>query len=144
MKSACGEQGRDGALWSRMCSFLDKTLTFARPLFQLQKNLGLTNLRGPKVLFFIPGVLLLKVSFTLELTTKSLEINFFLTGILLLNESLYWGFVVCHASLYNVHVGHRGKGVTSLPPSGPGCGLKRNYICFEMKSFQTIVRGWHS
>jgi hypothetical protein len=39
-----------------------------------QRNLSLTNLKGPKILFFIAGALLLQGLFTIELTTEGLEI----------------------------------------------------------------------
>ena len=47
------------------------------------------NLKGQKILYFIAGVLLLLVLFTIELTTKGLESKFFIAGILLLMGSLY-------------------------------------------------------
>jgi hypothetical protein len=56
---------------------------------QLQGDLGLTNLKGPKFLFFIPGILLLLGLFTIELTTEGLKNKFFITGILLLKGTLY-------------------------------------------------------
>jgi len=51
---------------------------------ELQGNLGLTNLKGTKILFFIAEVLLLQVFFTIELTTEGLKIEFFIAGIALL------------------------------------------------------------
>jgi hypothetical protein len=57
----------------------------------IEGNLGLTNLKGPKILFFIAGVLLLVGFFIINLTTEGLEIMFFITGILLLRGSLYQG-----------------------------------------------------
>jgi hypothetical protein len=56
---------------------------------ELQGNLSITNLKGPKILFFIAGILLLLRLFTIELTTEGLEIKFFIAGILLLKGSLY-------------------------------------------------------
>jgi hypothetical protein len=50
----------------------------------IQGNLGLINLKGQKILCFIARLLLLLVLFTIELTTKGLEIEFFIAGILLL------------------------------------------------------------
>jgi hypothetical protein len=50
---------------------------------------GLTNLKGPKILFFIAGILLLMGLFTIELITEGLEIKFFIAGSLLLKGSLY-------------------------------------------------------
>jgi hypothetical protein len=38
---------------------------------------------GPKILFFIAGILLLLGLFTIELTAEGLEIKFFIAGILL-------------------------------------------------------------
>jgi hypothetical protein len=38
------------------------------------RNLGLTHLKGPKIEFFIEGVLLLQGLFTIELTTERLKI----------------------------------------------------------------------
>jgi hypothetical protein len=55
----------------------------------LQENLGSTNRKGPKILFFIAGILLLVGLFTIELTTKGLEFKFFKAGILSLKGSLY-------------------------------------------------------
>jgi hypothetical protein len=60
----------------------------------IQRNLGITNLKGPKMLFFIAGVLLLQGLFTMKLTTEGLRIKFFIAGILLLKGSLYRGFSV--------------------------------------------------
>jgi hypothetical protein len=59
-----------------------------------QGNLSLTNLKGPKILFLMVGILLLMDLFTIELTTEGLVIKFFIVGILLLKGSLYWGFSV--------------------------------------------------
>jgi hypothetical protein len=56
---------------------------------QLQGNLGLMNLKGPKFLFFIPGILLLLGLSTIELTTEGLKNKFFIARILLLKGSLY-------------------------------------------------------
>jgi hypothetical protein len=61
----------------------------------IQENLDFTNLKGPKILFFVAGVLLLLGLFTIRLTTEGLEINFFIAGILLWNGPLYQGFSVC-------------------------------------------------
>jgi hypothetical protein len=47
----------------------------------IQGNLGLTNLKGPRIVFFIAGVLLLEGLFTINLTTEGLEIKFFIAGI---------------------------------------------------------------
>jgi hypothetical protein len=55
----------------------------------IQGNLGLTNLKGPTILFFIAGILIFMGLFTIELTTEGLEIKFFIAGILLLKGSLY-------------------------------------------------------
>jgi hypothetical protein len=55
----------------------------------MEGKLGLMNLEGQKILCFIVGVLLLLVFFTMDLTTKGLEIEFFIAGILLLMGSLY-------------------------------------------------------
>ena len=46
-------------------------------------KLGITNLRGPLILFYIAGVLLLQFFFTVKLTTERLRVNFFIAGILL-------------------------------------------------------------
>jgi hypothetical protein len=63
---------------------------------QIQRNLGLTNLNGPKILFFLSGVLLLQGLFTIKLTTDGLIIHFFIAGILLFKGSLNRGFsVIC-------------------------------------------------
>jgi hypothetical protein len=64
-------------------------------ILHIQGNLGLTNLKGTKILFFIAGVLLLVWFFTIDLTTEGLEIMFFIAGILLLRGSLYQGSSVC-------------------------------------------------
>jgi hypothetical protein len=56
---------------------------------KIQENLGLTNLKGPEILFFIAEILLLLGLFTVELTIQGLEIKFFIAGILLLKGSLY-------------------------------------------------------
>jgi hypothetical protein len=49
----------------------------------VQRNLCLTNLKGPKILFFIAGVLLLQGYLTIKITTEGLKIKFFIAGILL-------------------------------------------------------------
>jgi len=66
--------------------------TIFRGWTELQGNLGLTNLKGTKILFFIAEVLLLQVFFTIELTTEGLKIELFIAGIVLLKGSLYRGF----------------------------------------------------
>jgi hypothetical protein len=48
-----------------------------------QGNLSITNLKDPKILFFIAGILLFLGLFSIELTTEGLEIKFFIAGILL-------------------------------------------------------------
>jgi hypothetical protein len=58
-------------------------------LYTIQGNLGLMNLKEQKIFYFIEGVLLLLVLFTMELTTKGLEIKLFVAAILLLMGSLY-------------------------------------------------------
>ena len=68
-------------------------------LLVIQGNLSLMNLKWQKILCFIAGVLLLLVLFTTKLTTKGLEIKFFIAEILLLKGSLYWGFSVTRYSL---------------------------------------------
>jgi hypothetical protein len=55
----------------------------------VQGNLGLTNLKGLKILFFIAGILLLQELYTIESTTEGLEIKFFIAGISFLKGSLY-------------------------------------------------------
>jgi hypothetical protein len=55
----------------------------------MEGKLGLMNLEGQKILCFILRVLLMLVVFTMDLTTKRLEIEFFIVGILLLMASLY-------------------------------------------------------
>jgi predicted membrane protein len=57
-------------------------------------------MKGPKILFFIAGVLLLLGLFTMKLTTEGLESKFLIAGILLLKGSLYRGFTVLE---YHVH-----------------------------------------
>jgi len=53
----------------------------------IQRNLDLTNLKGPKISFFIAGVLLLQVFFTIKSTTKLLKMlscycrNFVIEGL---------------------------------------------------------------
>jgi hypothetical protein len=63
-------------------------------IFRLQRNLALTNLRGPYILFFIARILLLQGLFTMCLTTEALRIKFFIAGTLLLKGSLDQGFSV--------------------------------------------------
>jgi hypothetical protein len=46
----------------------------------VQGNLGLTNLKGPNILFFTAGIWLLLGLFTIELTTEGLEIKFIIAG----------------------------------------------------------------
>jgi hypothetical protein len=58
-------------------------------VLQVQRNLGITNLKEPKILFFIAGVLLLQGIFSMKSTTEGLEIKFSIEGILLLNGLLY-------------------------------------------------------
>jgi hypothetical protein len=41
-------------------------------VLRVQGNLGLKNPKGPKILFFIAGILLLLGIFTIELTTEGL------------------------------------------------------------------------
>jgi hypothetical protein len=53
------------------------------PHLNIQGNLSITNLKGPKILFFMAGILLLLGLFTIELTTEGLEIKFFIAGIFL-------------------------------------------------------------
>jgi hypothetical protein len=48
--------------------------------FLVHQNLGL---KGPKIVFFIIGVLLLQDVFILKLTTKGLRIKFFIARIML-------------------------------------------------------------
>jgi hypothetical protein len=60
----------------------------------LQRNFGIKNLKGPKIMFFIAGVLLLHGLFTIKLTTEGLKINFFIAEILLLKGPSYRGFSV--------------------------------------------------
>jgi hypothetical protein len=62
--------------------------------FQLQRNLGLTNLKEPMLLFFIAKILLLQGLFTIKLITEGLKIKFFIAEILLLKRSLYRGLSV--------------------------------------------------
>jgi hypothetical protein len=50
---------------------------------RVHPKLGITNLKGPMILFYIAGVLLLHVFFTVKLTTERLRVNFFIEGILL-------------------------------------------------------------
>jgi hypothetical protein len=57
------------------------------------RNLGLTNLKGLEILFFIAGVSIAGF-FTIKLTTAGLKIKLFIVGILLLKGSLYRGFSV--------------------------------------------------
>jgi hypothetical protein len=57
-------------------------------------NLGLTNLRGTKILFFITGVSLPQGHIIMKLTIEGLRIKFFTTRILLLKGSLFRGFNV--------------------------------------------------
>jgi hypothetical protein len=45
-------------------------------------------MKGPEILFFIAGILLLLGLFTIELTTEGLEIKFFIAGILLSLDGL--------------------------------------------------------
>jgi hypothetical protein len=61
---------------------------------KIQRNLGLTNLKGPKILLFIAGVLILQGLFTIKLTTEQLEIKFFIAGMLFLKGSFYRGLYV--------------------------------------------------
>jgi hypothetical protein len=49
----------------------------------VQRNLCPTNLKGPKILFFIAEVLLLQGYLTIKITTEGLKIKFFIAGILL-------------------------------------------------------------
>jgi hypothetical protein len=58
-------------------------------LLVIQGNLGLMNLKGQKILYCSAGFFLLLVLFIIELTTKGLEIKFFIAGIWLLMGLLY-------------------------------------------------------
>jgi hypothetical protein len=73
-------------------------LTSRDSLELIQENLGLTNLKGPKNLFFISRALLLLGIFTIEITTEGLEIKFFIAEISLLKVSLYQVFSVLRLS----------------------------------------------
>jgi hypothetical protein len=54
------------------------------------------NLKGPKILFFLAGVLFQRGLFVMKLTTEGLRIKFFIAGISLLKGSLCRGFnVLC-------------------------------------------------
>jgi hypothetical protein len=49
---------------------------------RLQGNLSTTNLKEPKIMFFIAEILLLLGLFTIELTTEGVEVKIFIAGIL--------------------------------------------------------------
>jgi hypothetical protein len=72
---------------------------------KVQRNFGITNLKGPKILFLIVEVLLLQGLFIIKLTKEGLRIKFFIAGILLLKVSLYRGFSVFINSFYLISRG---------------------------------------
>jgi hypothetical protein len=57
-------------------------------------NPGLKNLKGPKIYFFMLGVLSLQGLFIMKLTIMGLKIKFFIARILLLKGSFSQGFNV--------------------------------------------------
>jgi hypothetical protein len=71
-----------------------KRKTIQGCFFLVQRNLGLTNLKGPKILFFIAGVLLLQGIFIIKSSTKvALKVERYALGSEILEYSPQFGII---------------------------------------------------